>query len=60
MDLAASFGGPADQQQPGQISLGQSAGVALTSGGSVALMEVMNASRDEFKLRSLRNRAPLL
>ena len=31
MDLAASFGGPADQQQPGQISLGQSAGVALTS-----------------------------
>ena len=62
MDLAASFGGPADQQQPGQISLGQSAGVALTSGGSVALgMEVMNASRDELTQAAIspRNRAAI-
>ena len=62
MDLAAAFGGPADQQQPGQISLGQSAGAALTSGGSVALgMEVMNASRDELTQASIspRNRAAI-
>ena len=62
MDLATAFGGPADQQQPGQISLGQSAGVALTSGGSVALgMEVMNASRDELTQASIspRNRAAI-
>ena len=62
MDLATAFGGPADQQQPGQISLGQSAGVALTSGGSVALgMEVMNTSRDELTQASIspRNRAAI-
>jgi len=62
MDLAASFGGPADQQQPGQISLGQSAGVALVSGGSVALgMEVSEASRDPLTQASIspRNRAAI-
>ena len=62
MDLAAAFGGPADQQQPGQISLGQSAAAALASGGSVALgMEAMEASRDELTQASIspRNRAAI-
>ena len=62
MDMAASFGGPADQQEPGQISLGQSAGVALVSGGSVALgMEVSEASREPLTQASIspRNRAAI-
>ena len=62
MDLAAAFGGPGDQQQPGQISLGQSAAAALASGGSVALgMEAMEASRDELTQASIspRNRAAI-
>lgn len=62
MDLAASFGGLADQQEPGQISLGQSAGVALTTGGAMALgMEVGNSTRDELTQDSIspRNRAAI-
>ena len=46
MDLATSFGGLADQQQPGQINMGQVAGFTAVGAGIAAGPSIHNAIRD--------------
>ena len=46
IDLATSFGGPADQQQPGQINMGQVAGFTAVGAGIAAGPSIHNAIRD--------------
>ena len=46
MDLAAAFGGPADQQQSGQINMGQVAGFTAVGAGIAAGPSIHNAIRD--------------